>query len=231
MITWSTLWPYKLWDSTCLRSLPFLCAGCLCDFQSAARRCFLKALYSTLPPSLCALLSAMWPVKCIGIVLTSVGPLAVSMLSKLALSQEHWPFTTNTCLSLSLCLFHVTAFSLHLLLWQTVCLLLFPSYCLSESDFLSVNLCSYHHTLITIHVSICFLWQSGRHLSVCPSVCLCVTMTLVRFLYVCFHLKSYYRYNEIKFSRTWSDLWPGAAIRTGHKGHIHAARLLGRLPA
>lgn len=123
-------------------------------------------------PPLCAPQSALWPVKCTGIVLTSVRTLAVSMLSERTLSQERWPFTTRTRLSLCLRLFRVTArlsaslpfpsicssvvffFSFHLLLALLVLslsLAFIPdshatvSLCLpSGTDFESVNLCSYY---------------------------------------------------------------------------------------
>lgn len=96
--------------------------------------------------SLCALLSVLCPVKCTGIMLTSTRQLAVSMLSKHALSQEHWPFTTSTCLSVCARLFHVSA-----------CLsasLPFPSICSSvrPSAFLSAFLfvCSYHQLCLLV---------------------------------------------------------------------------------
>lgn len=50
--------------------------------------------------SLWAVQSVLCPVKCTGLMLTSTRQLAVSMLSKHALSQKHWPFTTSSCFSL-----------------------------------------------------------------------------------------------------------------------------------
>lgn len=100
-------------------------------------------------PSLCALLSLLWPVKCTGIVLTSVRPLAVSMLSKHTLSQEHWPFTTSTCLLLRLRLFHVPA-------------------CLSASICSSVRL-----SVFFFRVSICLL----SAIISCPYASACVNLS------------------------------------------------------
>lgn len=100
-------------------------------------------------PSLCALLSLLWPVKCTGIVLTSVRPLAVSMLSKHTLSQEHWPFTTSTCLRLRLRLFHVPA-------------------CLSASICSSVRL-----SVFFFRVSICLL----SAIISCPYASACVNLS------------------------------------------------------
>lgn len=91
-------------------------------------------------PPLCAPQSALWPVKCTGIVLTSVRTLAVSMLSERTLSQERWPFTTRTRLSLCLRLFRVTA--------RLSASLPFPSIC-SSVVFFFLSIC-------------CWLYLSSR---------------------------------------------------------------------